>query len=76
MKYSLRILLQAEGIYLPVPFQKHDGKIFKCFQQKSASTKITIASETQINSDCFWKSHMKVAISGTSSYIVLGLSKK
>jgi len=53
VKHSLGILLQAEGIYLHVPFQKHDGKIFKCFQQMSASTKITIVSEIQIKSDCF-----------------------
>lgn len=75
MKYSLGILLQAEGIYLPVPLQKHEGRIFKFFQQRSASTKITIASEIQIHYDCFQKSHMKVSISGTFSYIVLGLSK-
>lgn len=68
--------MQAEDIYLCVPFQKRDGRIFKCFQQRSASIKITIASEIQINSDCFQKSHMKFSISGTCSSIVLGLSKE
>lgn len=48
--FSLEILVQAEGIYVPVPIQEHDGKIFKCFLQGSASTKISIASEMHTNS--------------------------
>lgn len=49
--------MQAEGIYIPIPIQEHEGKIFKHFLQGSASTKISIASEIHTNSAAS-KNHM------------------
>lgn len=64
----MEILVQAEGIYIPVPIQEHDGRIFKHFLQESVSIKITIGSEIYTDSAAS-KNHMNFPLVELSSML-------